>query len=307
MTRRNAVMSSLGVTALVVSAVWMIAAAGANKVEAKPVSPASVFARSKSAVHMSPEQLQLRKIERQRKADEYLAKIRPAVDSAMAGDYEGALEHFKKLEEAGNGTFARQKAMCLLRLGRASDGIQLMRAARGQTERDRSVLLCLAVSAGDRETMLDCLAEAERSARTQAAFGRQSYAAIEAARAARIRESEIDVPRRLMETALDLGGRYDREGLNLLGDEAIRRGEKDCDLLIQYAGALETNGQIRKCIGIYKVVERTATDPMHKRVAEAGIYDMRNATVMNHGDSSVDEWEADLQRRARRYHRRFWN
>lgn len=263
-------------------------------------------AHTKQTFPASPAQIKAQQERAQREDDARAARMEPAVDLAVKGDYAGALAEFKKLDALGGEQYPRQEALCLLHLGRPSEGLRVLRSA---TAVDMSfacgdaVRVALAVAAHDESALMQGLAVLERNARVSAAPPKGK----EAAQNATISPHSIAVSRRLMEAAIELGRRYDRQALELVGDEAVRRGATDAESLIQYGALVSSNGDLRKARALFETASRNATDDLHRKWAEGNIYDLTNYIAITARKRSVEDEEARQHKKNEKFYRQAWN
>jgi hypothetical protein len=266
----------------------IIVVVGAIGVVAAILMP--VRAQSASPSRMTPEERRARQeIVRQRNL-ERSARMRPAVDLAVAHDYAGALKEFKELDGQGTEKFARQEAECLLRLGRAKEGLVVIRSAHNNAGGIHPRYLtqtALAVAARDEDALFEALSVPERIARTVAAHGTEGPPAY---RAPIARES-IPVTERLKQVAIELGRHYNRFAMHIVGDEALRRGVSDPEWLIQYASVVSCNGDTRQALALYELAADKASDEKVKLHALSSVTRLKNYISLVTRERTIEEEE----------------
>jgi hypothetical protein len=192
-------------------------------------------------------------------------------------------------------------------MGRPADGLALLKSTEAREIPDEirgQIEAALAVAAHDERSLMEALAVQERYARMRAApVGRPQLEALDAP----VAHGSIPVAKRLIEVAVGFGSRYDREALELVGDEAVRRGATDSDSLIQYAALVGSNGDLRKALGIFELAARNATDGSERQAADLRAYDIKNIIYQFTRGQTIEQEEQRRHKKNERFYRQAWN
>lgn len=216
------------------------------------------------------------------------AKLKPIIDTALKGNYARAYNDLSALEVEGSESFLKQKVMCLLK-GDAREGLALLKAAKKNEislERAAKLHVALAVKARDERELVFALAE----------WGREATYADP--RSGPVQECDA-----LMKVAISFGEDYDRETMHLLADEAIRRGSRDLNDLLNYAHCSRNNGDLRKSLKLFEKAQGVTVNSRLKKQLEGTIYDTRNIIYQFTRNRSIQEEEAARQKECRE---KFW-
>ncbi len=224
---------------------------------------------SKSPATISParwKQIQEGEIQRQTEEDDLM---RPVADMVVRGDYQGALQRCRELDQEGWGPFTTHEIECLVRLGRATEGLHILQEAsdRQVPAMERASFgVYASLAAHDEQALHDALTLEVRLDRTSPhGFTPDGKLVFNLP----VTDSEIDAPRLLMEVACEFGRSYDRDALRFIGDEAIRRGATDYQSLSRYAEACTSNGDLRFALQLFqRALPLAGDDQARKSAAE---------------------------------------